>query len=56
MIYWFYESMLKRQITELPEHVRFMISGEDMMDAPEQPDPYHIVVQRDIKTRGKNPA
>jgi undecaprenyl diphosphate synthase len=26
--------MLKRQITELPGHVCFMISGEDMADAP----------------------
>jgi undecaprenyl diphosphate synthase len=35
MIYWFYEYMLKRQITELPKHVCFMISGRDMADAPE---------------------
>jgi len=34
MIYWFYEYLLKRQITELPGHVCFMISGQDMADAP----------------------
>jgi undecaprenyl diphosphate synthase len=35
MIYWFYEYMLKRQITELPGHICYMISGQDMADAPE---------------------
>jgi undecaprenyl diphosphate synthase len=35
MIYWLYEHMLKRQITVLPGHVCFMISGKDMADAPE---------------------
>ncbi|MDP3395120.1 MAG: undecaprenyl diphosphate synthase family protein [Methanoregula sp.] len=35
MIYWLYEHMLKRQITVLPGHVCFMISGRDMADAPE---------------------
>jgi undecaprenyl diphosphate synthase len=35
MIYRVYEYMLKRQITELPGHVCFMISGQDMADAPE---------------------
>jgi undecaprenyl diphosphate synthase len=34
MIYWLYEYMLKRQITDLPGHICFMISGHDMMDAP----------------------
>jgi undecaprenyl diphosphate synthase len=34
MIYWLYEYMLKRQIAELPGHVCFMISGQDMADAP----------------------
>jgi len=34
MIYWFYEYLLKRQITELPGHICFMISGRDMTDAP----------------------
>ena len=34
MIYWVYEYMLKRQITELPGHVCFMISGQDMAEAP----------------------
>jgi len=36
MIYWLYEQMLKRQITVLPGHVCFMISGQDMADAPEK--------------------
>lgn len=35
MIYRLYEYLLKRQITNLPEHVCFMISGQDMADAPE---------------------
>jgi len=35
MIYWLYERLLMRQITELPGHVCFMISGQDMADAPE---------------------
>jgi undecaprenyl diphosphate synthase len=35
MIYWFYEYLLKRQIHELPGHVCFMISGQDMEDAPD---------------------
>ena len=35
MIYRVYEYMLKRQINELPGHVCFMISGQDMADAPE---------------------
>ena len=34
MIYRFYEYLLMRQITELPGHVCFMISGKDMADAP----------------------
>jgi undecaprenyl diphosphate synthase len=34
MIYWLYEYLLKRQITELPGHVCFMISGQDMAEAP----------------------
>jgi undecaprenyl diphosphate synthase len=34
MIYWFYEYLLKRQIHEVPGHVCFMISGQDMADAP----------------------
>ena len=34
MIYWIYEYLLKRQITELPGHVCFMISGQDMTEAP----------------------
>jgi undecaprenyl diphosphate synthase len=37
MIYWLYEYLLKRQITELPGHVCFMISGQDLADAPENP-------------------
>ncbi len=35
MIYWLYERLVMRQIGELPEHVCFMISGQDMADAPE---------------------
>lgn len=35
MIYWLYARMLKRQITELPGHVCFMIDARDMADAPE---------------------
>ena len=35
MIYWLYEQMLLRQLHDLPGHVCFMISGEDMADAPE---------------------
>jgi undecaprenyl diphosphate synthase len=37
MIYWLYEYLLKRQITELPGHVCFMISGQDLADAPGNP-------------------
>jgi len=36
MIYWLYEQMLKRQITVLPGHVCFMISGKDMADTPDK--------------------
>jgi len=35
MIYWLYAHLLKRQITELPGHVCFMIDAKDMVDAPE---------------------
>jgi undecaprenyl diphosphate synthase len=35
MIYWLYAHLLKRQITELPGHVCFMIGAKDMADAPE---------------------
>lgn len=35
-MYWLYEHMLKRQITVLPGHVCFMISRQDMADAPEK--------------------
>ena len=35
MIYWLYAHMLKRQITDLPGHVCFMIDARDMADAPE---------------------
>jgi undecaprenyl diphosphate synthase len=34
MIYRFYELLLTRQITELPGHVCFMISGPDMAESP----------------------
>jgi len=36
MIYWLYGRMLMRQLHDLPGHVCFMISGEDMADAPEK--------------------
>jgi undecaprenyl diphosphate synthase len=36
MIYWLYEQMLKQQITVLPGHVCFMISGQDMADTSEK--------------------
>jgi undecaprenyl diphosphate synthase len=36
MIYWLYEHMLTRQITVLPGHVCFMISGRDMADTPDK--------------------
>jgi hypothetical protein len=36
MMYWLYEHMLKRQITVLPGHVCFMISGKDMADTPDK--------------------
>jgi len=35
MIYWLYAHLLKRQITELPGQVCFMIDAKDMADAPE---------------------
>lgn len=35
MIYRLYEQMLRRQITLLPAHICFMISGRDMADAPD---------------------
>jgi undecaprenyl diphosphate synthase len=35
MIYWLYAHLLKRQITELPGQVCFMINARDMADAPE---------------------
>ena len=35
MIYWLYEQMLKRKITVLPVQICFMISGQDMAQAPE---------------------
>jgi undecaprenyl diphosphate synthase len=35
MIYWLYARLLKRQITELPGQVCFMINARDMADAPE---------------------
>lgn len=35
MIYWLYAQLLRRQITDLPEQVCFMISGEDLAGAPD---------------------
>ena len=34
MIYWLYERLLRRRLTLLPEHLCFMITEQDMMDAP----------------------
>jgi len=34
MIYWLYAQLLRRQITELPGQVCFMIGARDMADAP----------------------
>jgi undecaprenyl diphosphate synthase len=36
MIYWLYEKMLLRQIHILPEHICFMLTGQDVADAPEK--------------------
>ena len=36
MIYWLYEQLLLRQISLLPEHLCFMITEQDMVDAPEK--------------------
>lgn len=35
MIYWLYEQMLKRQLSVLPAQICFMISGDDMAQAPD---------------------
>ncbi len=35
MIYWLYAQLLKRQIADLPAQVCFMISGQDLADAPD---------------------
>jgi undecaprenyl diphosphate synthase len=35
MIYWLYAQLLRRQITELPAQVCFMISGQDLAEAPD---------------------
>lgn len=34
MIYWLYEYLLKRQIAHVPAHICFMISGQDLAEAP----------------------
>ena len=36
MIYWLYERLLARRLTVLPEHLCFMITEQDMRDAPEK--------------------
>ena len=36
MIYWLYEQLLLRGISSLPEHLCFMITEQDMVDAPEK--------------------
>jgi undecaprenyl diphosphate synthase len=40
MIYWLYEQLLRRQITELPAQLCFMISGQDLAGAPDSL--YHV--------------
>lgn len=35
MIYWLYAQLLRRQITDLPGQVCIMISGKDLLDAPD---------------------
>src|SRR5208337_2767324 len=40
MLYWLYARLLMRQITVLPGHVCFMISGQDLAEAPE--NLYHV--------------
>lgn len=35
MIHWLYARLLRRQITELPEQMCFMIDAKDMADAPD---------------------
>ena len=40
MIYWLYVQLLKRQISVLPKQVCFMISGQDLADAPDSL--YHV--------------
>jgi undecaprenyl diphosphate synthase len=34
MIYWLYERLLRRRLTLLPEHLCFMITEQDMVEAP----------------------
>jgi undecaprenyl diphosphate synthase len=36
MIYWLYERLLLRRLTVFPEHLCFMITEQDMIDAPEK--------------------
>lgn len=36
MIYWLYEKLVLRQIHILPEHICFMLTGQDMAEAPEK--------------------
>ncbi len=36
MIYWLYEQLLLRGISSMPEHLCFMITEQDMVDAPEK--------------------
>jgi len=35
MMYWLYEYLLKRQISQVPAHICFMINGQDLAEAPE---------------------
>jgi len=40
MLYWLYARLLMKQITVLPGHICFMISGQDLAEAPEML--YHV--------------
>ena len=40
MIYWLYEQLLRRQISDLPAQVCFMISGQELARAPDSL--YHV--------------
>ncbi len=55
MIYWFYEYLLKRQIDRVAGACLLHDQRAGYGRCTRQPDPYHIVVQRDIRICGKTP-